>query len=213
EPFAERQRWKILSYSPIWTISRHRQPATIPRTHPGRAQTACRMDIFSQAQNLGILTEFTDGQGKRHVTDEAALKIIVDAFPPCTPRRLVDGPVVIRTGLPARTELGESARLPVRWTIEARQSPVAQGATNDRSLVWPEDLAAGTYRLQLTDAGGDSEEVPLIVARAGLCRRFRSRLGDRRAALWCPLGAQLGHGGFHRSGRPDPAGAPAWGRR
>jgi len=124
------------------------------------------MDIFSQAQNLGILTEFTDGQGKRHVTDEAALKIIVDAFPPCTPRRLVDGPVVIRTGLPARTELGESARLPVRWTIEARQSPAAQGATNDRSLVWPEDLAAGTYRLQLTDAGGDSEEVPLIVAPA-----------------------------------------------
>ena len=78
------------------------------------------MDLFSQAQALGILTEFTDGQGQRHVTDEAALKIIVDAFPARTPRRFVDGPVVIRSGLPARTELREAARLPVRWKIEAK---------------------------------------------------------------------------------------------
>ena len=58
------------------------------------------MDLFLRARDLGIQTEFTDGQGQRHVTDEAALKIIVNAFPARTPRRFVDGPVVIRTSLP-----------------------------------------------------------------------------------------------------------------
>jgi 4-alpha-glucanotransferase len=102
------------------------------------------MDLFSQAQNQGILTEFTDGQGQRHVTDAAALKIIVKAFPVRTPRRFVDGPVVVRSSLPARTELGEGVRLPVRWKIEAEGRTVAEGAADDRSLVWPEDLPVGT---------------------------------------------------------------------
>src|SRR4029079_9429 len=93
---------------------------------PDREQTACRMDLYSQAQNLGILTEFTDGQGRRHVTDEAALKLIVNAFPARTPRRFVNGPVVVRSGLPARTELGEGVRLPVHWKIEAGGRTVAE---------------------------------------------------------------------------------------
>jgi len=122
------------------------------------------MDLFNEATNLGILTEFTDGQGQRHVTDEAALKIIVNAFPARTPRRFVDGPVVIRTSLPARTELGEEVRLPVHWTIAARGGVVAEGAADDRSLIWPADLPEGSYRLHLTDADGLSEEAPLIVA-------------------------------------------------
>jgi 4-alpha-glucanotransferase len=121
------------------------------------------MDLFSQAQNQGILTEFTDGQGQRHVTDEAALKIIVNAFPPRTPRRFVDGPVVIRTGLPARIQLGEGVRPPVRWRIAAGGQAV-EGATDDRILVWPVDVPEGVYRLTLTDAAGHSEEAPLIVA-------------------------------------------------
>src|SRR5262249_14813044 len=110
------------------------------------------------------LTEFTDGQGQRHVTDEAALKIIVNAFPARTPRRFVDGPVVVRSGLPARTELGEGVRLPVRWKIEADGLTVAGGATDDRSLAWPGHLALGAYRLHLADANGETEEAPLIVA-------------------------------------------------
>ena len=122
------------------------------------------MDLFSQATNLGILTEFTDGQGQRHVTDEAALKLIVEAFPARTPRRLVDGPVVMRFGKPARTELLEGAQLPVRWSIEAGGGVLARGAADDRSLVWPENLPLGIYRLKLTDGAGQSEEAPLIVA-------------------------------------------------
>jgi 4-alpha-glucanotransferase len=121
------------------------------------------MDLFSQAQALGILTEFTDGQGQRHVTDKAALKLIVDAFPARTPRRFVDGPVVVRSGLPARTELREAARLPVHWKIEAKGRTV-EGRTDDRALSWPEGLPEGAWRLQLTDAVGESEEAPLIVA-------------------------------------------------
>jgi len=122
------------------------------------------MDLFSQATNLGILTEFTDGQGQRHVTDEAALKLIVEAFPARTPRRLVDDPVVMRFGRPARTELLEGAHLPVRWAIEAGGGVLAKGAADDRSLVWPENLPLGIYRLKLTDGAGQSEEAPLIVA-------------------------------------------------
>jgi 4-alpha-glucanotransferase len=122
------------------------------------------MDLFNQATNLGILTEFTDGQGQRHVTDEAALKIIVGAFPARTPRRLVDGPIVIRFGKPARTELREGVQLPVRWSVEAGGGVLAKGAADDRSLVWPENLPLGIYRLKLTDGSGKSEEAPLIVA-------------------------------------------------
>jgi 4-alpha-glucanotransferase len=121
------------------------------------------MDLFSQAEALGILTEFTDGQGQRHVTDEAALKIIVDAFPARTPRRFIDGPVVVRSGLPARTELREAARLPVRWKIEAKGRTV-EGRTNGRTLLWPDGLPEGAWLLQITDAAGESEEAPLIVA-------------------------------------------------
>jgi 4-alpha-glucanotransferase len=122
------------------------------------------MDLFNQATNLGILTEFTDGQGQRHVTDEAALKIIVGAFPARTPRRLVDGPIVIRFGKPARTELREGVQLPVRWSLEAGGGVFARGAADDRSLVWPENLPLGIYRLKLTDGSGQREEAPLIVA-------------------------------------------------
>lgn len=122
------------------------------------------MDLFSQAQSLGILTEFTDGQGQRHVTDENALKIIIEAFPAFTPRRLVDGTVVIRSGLPARTELHEAARLPLHWKIEASGGTLAEGAADDRGVIWPEQLPEGCYRLQLADAAGVREEAPVIVA-------------------------------------------------
>ena len=48
------------------------------------------MDLFTKAKELGIQTEFIDGQGHRHVTDAAALKIILDALPAQAPRRLLE---------------------------------------------------------------------------------------------------------------------------
>src|ERR1700760_2089796 len=90
-------------------------------------QTACRMDLYSQARTLGILTQFVDGQGQTRVTDEAALKIIIDALPARTVRHLADGPVVLRPGEPSHTDLPADARLPVRWTITAGQRVIGEG--------------------------------------------------------------------------------------
>ena len=122
------------------------------------------MDLFTQAKNLGILTEFVDGQGVRHVTDETALKIIVDAFPAQPPCAFIEGPVVIRSGQPARSELTEAAKLPLTWKIDAGPGIIREGETDGRTILWPTDLPVGAYRLRLTDTAAVSEEAPFIVA-------------------------------------------------
>jgi len=127
-------------------------------------QTACRMDLFTKARDAGIQTDFIDGQGHRHVTDEAALRIILDALPGRAPHRLLGGVVVIRCGQPARTEFAEAARFPLRWKIVAGLAVIAEGETGHRIVDWPEDLPIGSYRLQLTDASSVTEEVAFIVA-------------------------------------------------
>ncbi len=124
------------------------------------------MDLFTRAKELGIQTEFVDGQGHRHVTDAAALKIILDALPVRTPNRFLDGAVVIRSGEPSRIVLNEAASAPVHWMIVAGQRVMAQGEADDHAIVWPDDLPEGSYRLNLTDASSFSEEVPLIVSPA-----------------------------------------------
>jgi 4-alpha-glucanotransferase len=122
------------------------------------------MDLYSQARTLGILTQFVDGQGQTRVTDEAALKIIIDALPERAERHLAAGPVVIRPGEPAHMEMPPSAGLPVRWSITAGHRIIAEGETDGRTIHWPQALPAGAYRLSLTDAASTSEDVPLIVA-------------------------------------------------
>ena len=124
------------------------------------------MDLFSKAQQLGIQTEFIDGQGNRHVTGEAALRIIIDAMPAPVPRRLLRDPVVLRSGQPTRTELSPQANLPMRWKIIAGAEVIAQGEAEDRLVEWPSDVPIGSYRLELTDASSSAEELPLIVAPA-----------------------------------------------
>jgi 4-alpha-glucanotransferase len=127
-------------------------------------QMACRMDVYTQAKQLGIQTEFVDGQGHRHVTDATALKIILNALPERIPFRLLDGPVVIRAGKSSRTELTPAAALPVAWKVVAGEKIVAQGEASRRTIAWPSDWQQGIYRLQLTDAASLSEDVPLIVS-------------------------------------------------
>src|ERR1700759_775427 len=90
---AERRRDRGVN-TPILFPYQHN--SAMPRSRP--VQTACRMDLYSQAHNLGILTQFVDGQGQTRVTDEAALKIIIDALPARNERRIVAGPVVVRPG-------------------------------------------------------------------------------------------------------------------
>ena len=122
------------------------------------------MDLYTKAKNLGIQTEFLDGQGHRHVTDAKALKIILDALPVRKPYRFLEQAVVVRSGRPARTELGHAATFPLRWKIVAGLKVIAAGETDDRVIAWPTELPVGSYRLHLTDAASFTEEAPLIVA-------------------------------------------------
>jgi 4-alpha-glucanotransferase len=124
------------------------------------------MDLFTKARELGVQTDFTDGRGHRHVTAEAALEIILDALPDRLPYRSVGGAVVIRSGQSSRTELIKSVPLPLRWKILTPPKVIAEGVARDFSIVWPSDLPVGCYRLQLIDAAGSHEDVPLIVAPA-----------------------------------------------
>ena len=121
------------------------------------------MDPFTRAAELGIETEFIDGQGHRHVTDAAALQTVLDALSVRTARRFVDGPVVVRSGYPAQSVLGDAATLPVSWKIVADLKVIAAGEVADRTLAWPTDLPAGSYRLHLTDAVSTCEDVPFLV--------------------------------------------------
>jgi 4-alpha-glucanotransferase len=124
------------------------------------------MDLLAQAKNLGLQTDFIDGQGHHHVTSAEALKIILDVLPVAAPRRLVGQPVVIRSGKTCRTELQQGAAFPLCWKIVAGLEVIAEGETHDRSITWPLNLPVGYYRLHLTDAASCREEVPLIVAPA-----------------------------------------------
>ena len=121
------------------------------------------MDLFARAKELGIQTEYIDGQGHRHVTDAAALEIILDALPVRIPYRFLDRAVVVRSGQAARTEFSQAAAFPLRWKIVAGDRVIAEGETRDRAVVWP-DLPIGSYRLHLVDATGVAEQAPLIVA-------------------------------------------------
>src|SRR3984885_5713426 len=120
------------------------------------------MDLYTKAKELGIQTEFVDGQGHRHVTDAVALKIILDALPVRVPYRFLDEAVVIRSGQPSRTGL-KAATFPLRWKIASGVKVIAEGETNDRTIVWPGDLPQGSYRRQLRDAASVTEEAPLMV--------------------------------------------------
>src|SRR5438067_3098968 len=122
------------------------------------------MNLFTKAKTLGIQTEFLDGQGHPRVTDAAALKIILDALPPQATRRLLVEPVVLRSGLPGKSELSPDATLPVQWKIVAGDNAAAKGEATGRTIVWPDDLPLGVYQALLTDAASVTEEVPLISA-------------------------------------------------
>jgi 4-alpha-glucanotransferase len=122
------------------------------------------MDLFTKAAELGIQTEFIDGQGHRHVTEVAALEIILNALPVRAPHRFLDRPVVLRPGQPLTTEFRDAVTLPLQWKIVAGLKVIARGEARDRVIAWPTDLPVGSYRLHLTDASLLSEQVPFIVA-------------------------------------------------
>ncbi len=136
----------------------------VPHTHlPPRANRVPNGPL-QPSPDPRNLTQFVDGQGQTRVTDEAALKIIIDALPARRERHFVEAPVVIRPGEPSQTELSQSAALPVRWAITAGSRVIGEGEADGRTIRWPQALPSGVYRLRLTDAGAASEDLPLLVA-------------------------------------------------
>jgi 4-alpha-glucanotransferase len=121
------------------------------------------MDLFAKAAELGIHTEFFDGQGVRHVTQPAALQIILDAIPVRDAHGLLEHVAVLRVDEECRSDLKAEAALPVDWEILAGHSLVAEGVAHRRSIDWPTQLPVGIYTLRLADAEGRSEESPILV--------------------------------------------------
>jgi 4-alpha-glucanotransferase len=122
------------------------------------------MDLFTKAAELGIQTEFFDGQGHRHTTGAAALNIIIDAMPVRAPHRFLAAPVVVRLGRDARTELTDAATFPLHWKITLGPKLIARGTAHQRTIEWPANLKVGAYHLHLTDASRFGEQAPFIVA-------------------------------------------------
>ncbi len=124
------------------------------------------MDLYLKAAELGIQTDFVDGQGQAHRTDEAALNIILGALPVRTGRRFVDRPIVLPEGGTASIPLNASVALPVTWTLTQGDSTVASGKSSKAAVKIGKALPVGIYRAKFTDAKHLREDAPLIVAPA-----------------------------------------------
>lgn len=124
------------------------------------------MDVFAKARELGIDTEFVDGQGQSHRIAHEALDSLIAAIPPSQTGRLLTGPVVGRRHDIVPIELAPSAEMPVRWRILAGEDVVAESPAGDSAILSLEDIPVGNYRFRLSDANAIREEWPLIVAPA-----------------------------------------------
>jgi 4-alpha-glucanotransferase len=122
------------------------------------------MDLLAQARIKGVQSEFVDALGKLRVTDPVALKSILDALPEKRVYRFVSGPVVVRALGHPRTELVTIGAPPLKWKMIGNGNLIAQGETREPVIAWRAGLPLGYHRLTLTDAGGVTEEVPMIVA-------------------------------------------------
>ena len=122
------------------------------------------MDLLAQARIKGVQSEFIDALGKLRVTAPEALKSILEALPAKRVYRFVSGPIVVRALGHPRTELATIGTPPLAWKITGKDNLIAQGETREPVIAWPDGLPLGYHRLTLTDAGGVTEEVPMIVA-------------------------------------------------
>ena len=171
------------------------------------------MDLYAKAKNLGIQTEYIDGQGHRRVTDAGG----TENHPRCPAgRRHRAGSSTSRwwsaPASPRGPSLRHAATFPLRWKIVARRlrlSPRARPriapSSGRRICRWALPAAPDRCRAVHRRSAADRR------AGTGVRRRFRPLLAAGGAALWRPLGAQLGDRGFHRSRRADRACRTIWG--
>jgi 4-alpha-glucanotransferase len=122
------------------------------------------MDVFAKARELGIETDFIDGQGHGHRIAHEALDLLMAAMPRPEAGGLLNGPVVRRVGDISPIQLNSSSTLPVRWQITMGEAVVAEGEAHEHAVECVDGLAVENYRLRLCDANKSREEWPLIVA-------------------------------------------------
>ena len=122
------------------------------------------MDVFAKARELGIDTDFVDGQGQGHRIAREALDLLVSAMPVPQTGRLLTGPVVMRVDQVAPIELASTAMLPVRWQVLAGEDVITEGIERGSAGLLLGKTPIGNYRLRLCDADAVREEWPLIVA-------------------------------------------------
>ena len=122
------------------------------------------MDPYLKAAELGIQTDFFDGQGREHRTDAAALEIILGALPVRAARRFLAGPLVMSDAHPPTITLNDSATAPVAWSVVQGEKEIAKGKSKTRTIEIGKTLPVGVYRAKFTDAKHLREDVPLVVA-------------------------------------------------
>ena len=134
---------------------------------------------------------------------------------PCrrgSPYRFLDQAVVVRSGQAVADRTQPGCHVAAALENRCRSIRLSRKA---RPRIAPSPgrriCLSGSYRLHLTDAvrlhrGGAVDRG----AATGIRRRFRPLLAAGGPALRRPLGAQLGHRGFHRPRRLDRAGRRPW---
>ncbi|MBN8960989.1 MAG: 4-alpha-glucanotransferase [Rhizobiales bacterium] len=124
------------------------------------------MDVFAKARELGIDTDFVDGQGRSHRIAREALDLLLVAMPAPRTGRLLSGAAVLQADRAMAIELTSTAMPPVRWQVLAGENVVTHGDAASSRTLFLERLPIGNYCLRLSDANEIREEWPLIVAPA-----------------------------------------------
>lgn len=120
------------------------------------------MDVYSKAKQLGIETEFLDGQGRRQVVTAEALTIILDALPPNSQLKHFTGPVV-KNAHEQGLDLAVNEADGLTWELNRDGRNVADGRVTGGHISIRHHMPEGNYRLSLVD-GKRSESIPVIVA-------------------------------------------------
>lgn len=124
------------------------------------------MNLYAQAADLGLQTDFVDGYGRPHRIDEAALAAVLVSLPSQPARGLTQSLPVIRTNEPSASAVAVDVQMPVRWAIRAAGQVIAEGHSEGAEIHWPGNLPSGVHDVTMTDAAGRAVQVPLIAAPA-----------------------------------------------
>ncbi len=127
------------------------------------------MDLLEKAARFGIDPTFTDGNGRTHSSDPAALQMVIDALGAPDRGGFLDGPIVARSVAAdgsQNIDLSQLA-LPLRgWRLLDEQGQLVSlgDALSAQGQPDVSNLTNGVYRLRAVDDRGMEDETCLIVA-------------------------------------------------